>query len=103
MFYSREEMKTKCSNFNWCIENDFQVFAYPDKMIPDGYGGKRGSKEHRVYIRHRGITTEGKNSITKDGVEIRSKLTKGNIVYKTQAEAQEAVWEVCAKLRERYG
>ena len=94
----------RCSNFNWCIENDFQVFAYPDKMLPHRGGGMIGSKEHRVHIRRGGITTEGKDFIiNKDGLMIESKLSIGDKVYKTQADATDAVYEVCAKLRKRYG
>lgn len=103
MHYTEEEMKKRCSNFNWCIENDFQVYAYPDKMIPDTRGGLKGSKEHRIHIRRGGITTEGKDFIIKDGLQVESKLTIGDKVYKTQAEATDAVYVVCGKLRERYG
>lgn len=97
-------MKKRCSNFNWCIENDFQVYAYPDKMIPDTRGGLKGSKEYRVHIRRRGITTEGRDFIIdKNGVQVESVLEIGSKVYKTQADATDAVYVVCGKLRERYG
>jgi len=103
MFPSSEEMTTICSNFNWCVENDFQVTIQPVEWIPDRYGGYYGSKECQIHIRKGGITTEGKDFIYKDGVKYTSKVTVGSKIYKDSTEAAVACWDVYAKLRERYG
>lgn len=103
MFCDPEEMKTRCSNFNWCVDNDFQVYIRPVEWISNGRGGYYGGKECQIHIRKGGITTEGKEYVWKDGVKFYSKVTVGNKVYGSHVEAAEACWDVYAKLRERYG
>lgn len=95
----KEKQTSQISNFRWCEENDFMVFIRPESY--DHYG--KGSKASRVYVRVKGITTEGKDYIYKNGLRIESKLIPGKKVFKTPEEAWEAAEEVQAKLRERYG
>lgn len=103
MFRSKEEMEMICSNFNWCVENDFQVTIQPVSYTPNRYGMYDSSKECQIHIRKGGITTEGKDYIYKDGVKFTSKVTVGNKIYKNSTEAAVACWDVYEKLRERYG
>lgn len=103
MFPSKDEMEKICSNFNWCVENDFQVTIRPVDCGYDNFGKYYSTKEHQIHIRKGGITTEGKDFIYKDGVKFNSKVTVGNKIYKDSTEAAVACWDVYAKLRERYG
>jgi hypothetical protein len=95
-----ERQKKVASDFSWCVENDFQVYVRPDSYDMSG----KGQAPFRIYIRRKGITTEGKDSIiTPEGIEIKSKVTDGKIEYKTMSEACNAMDQVYANLRKRYG
>lgn len=91
--------KKVASDFNWCIENDFQVYIKPDKFDSTN----KGAPPFRICIRRGGITTEGKEFTYVDGVKFESTLTVGTIEYKTMAEASVAMDDVYEKLRKRYG
>lgn len=82
-------------NFKWCVENDFQVYLVP--MDSQGKG------KYKIAVRRRGITTEGKDFIVKDGIRIDSKVTIGKEVYKNSAEATNNLNEVYEFLRRTYG
>lgn len=68
--------------FNWCIENDYQVYIKPD------------GPHYRIAIRNGGITTEGKNSLYVDGIERTSSEVLGSVRYKTGDAAAEKLTEV---------
>ena len=82
-------------NFRWCVENDFQVYLAP--MDSQGNG------KYKIAVRRRGITTEGKDFIIKNGIRIDSKVTLGKQVYKNSAEAANNLNEVYELLRRNYG
>lgn len=92
-------MIQRFSDFRWCIDNDFQVYIMPLWFSPDGVG----SSKCKIHIRRNGITTEGKDFIIKNGIEIHSKVTELHTEYKNMNDASEACWEVYAALRKRYG
>jgi len=91
----KETQSLNIDNFRWCVENDFQVYLVP--MDSQGKG------KHKIAVRRRGITTEGKDFIVKDGIRIDSKVTIGKEVYKNSAEATNNLNEVYEFLRRTYG
>lgn len=91
----KETQSLNIDNFRWCVENDFQVYLVP--IDPQGKG------KHKIAVRRRGITTEGKDFIVKDGIRIDSKVTIGKEVYKNPAEAANNLNEVYEFLRRTYG
>jgi len=86
-------------NFKWCVDNDFMVYVVPDRFDPSG----RASRQFRAAVRKGGITTCGLNSKEIKGTMYNSKEVLGDVLYKTQLEAEESLPELRAKLRERYG
>lgn len=96
---AREQMKKRCSDFNWCVDNDFMVVIRPTSYDANGVG----SKECRIVIVKGGITTEGKEFIYKDGTKFQTKTIEGKVLYKNEKEASDACYDVYAMLRERYG
>ena len=91
----KETQSLNIDNFRWCVENDFQVYLAP--MDSQGNG------KYKIAVRRRGITTEGKDFIVKDGIRIDSKVTIGKKVYKNSAEATNNLNEVYEFLRRTYG
>ena len=91
----KETQSLNIDNFRWCVENDFQVYLVP--MDSQGKG------KYKIAVRRRGITTEGKDFIVKDGIRIDSKVTIGKEVYKNSAEAANNLNEVYEFLRRTYG
>lgn len=81
--------------FNWCIENDFQVYLVP--VDPNGKG------KYKIAVRRRGITTEGKDYSYVNGVKIDSKLSEGDMVFKNSIEASNYLNNVYEHLRRTYG
>ena len=79
-------MNNSYSDFNWCVENDFQVYIKP----------LNNSGECKIAIRKGGISTEGKASKynKEKGLTLYSKETLGTIVYKNQKKAAEALPKV---------
>ena len=95
-----QRQKKIASDFQWCIDNDFQIYTYPDNFDSEGVG----KPPFRIHVRRKGITTEGKDSITTpDGVEVKSNVLIGPKEYKTMAEASKAMEEVYAMYRKKYG
>lgn len=81
--------------FNWCVKNDFQVYIVPTY--------DRGRSEYRIAVRHRGITTEGKDYIYNNGVRIQSKETIGKEIFSNAKDASEHYNYVIEGLMKKYG
>ena len=94
-----KKMSTQSLNFKWCIDNDFQVYIKPDKYFKES---NTVSKQYRICIRRGGITTCGLDEIEINSVIYTSRESVGNILYKTQKEAEEALPKVYEELRKRY-
>ena len=92
-------MSTQSSNFKWCIDNDFQVYIKPDKLFVES---RTVSKQYRICIRRGGIKTCGLDEIEINSIIYTSKERVGNVLYKTQAEAEAALEKVYEELRKRY-
>jgi len=93
-------MSTQNSNFKWCKDNDFQVYIKPDKLFVES---RTVSKQYRICIRRGGITTCGLDELEINSVIHTSKEKVGEVLYKTQAEAEAALPKVYEWLKERYG
>ena len=80
------------SDFNWCVDNDWQVY-----IVPGTY------KDHRIAIRKGGITAHGKD-YRRDvyGTEYYSSEIVGSKLYKTQKEAMLNLKNVYKQLRYKY-
>lgn len=86
-------------SFRWCIENDFMVYVVPDRYDPNG----KAYKYFRVAVRKGGISSRGKD-IHYEGVKTyTSKEVLGEVLHKSQEEAEAAAIELRIKLKERYG
>lgn len=81
--------------FSWCVKNDFQVYIVPTYEL-----GRIG---YKIAVRTKGITTEGKDYIIKDGVEVRSKETVGKQIFQTIAEVSDHYNYVIESLMKKYG
>ena len=79
-------------DFNWCIENDFQVYGVHDK-----------EGNLRVAIRRGGITTEGKDEIIINGSRKASKERLGKFIYKDMNELSLYLPAIYKQIREKYG
>lgn len=82
-------------NFKWCIENDFQVYVKPINY----------SKNFKIAVRKGGISTKGKDTIycKVKGMNIYSKETLGNVIYRNQSLAIDMLPSVYKYLKETYG
>jgi hypothetical protein len=78
------------SDFNWCIENDFQVYIIPEHSFA------------RICIRRGGITSCGKDFYYTSGVRVNVVEQKGTVLYKSQDLAAKELKNVYKYLRERY-
>lgn len=80
------------SDAKWCIDNDWQVYIKPD--------GAR----FRIAIRRGGISSCGKDVYyDKDtGLVYKSEENLGNVLYKSQLEAEYKLADVYEYLRKRY-
>lgn len=81
--------------FNWCVKNDFQVYIVP---VND-----RGRTEYKIAVRHKGITTEGRDYIYKDGIRIESKEVLGNKIFTSVNDAGLHFKFVIENLMKKYG
>lgn len=80
------------SDFNWCVEHDFQVYpAYDAEGIL------------RVAIRRGGITTEGKDYIILNGIKKLSIETLGQNEYKNMDELSLYLPAVYKQIKQQYG
>ena len=83
-------------DFNWCIQNDFQVY-----LVCLNHTGKG---PHRVAVRRRGISCEGKyKHVFEDGTEITSTETLSKETFKNQKDATNYMYELYGILRRTYG
>lgn len=78
------------NDFNWCIENDFQVYIKPEHSFA------------RICIRRGGITSEGKDCYYINGVMVNTLEQKGTVLYKSQLLASKELKKVYKYLRDRY-
>lgn len=92
--------KSQSSDFKWCVDNDFQVYVAPDRVYPES---RTVSKQFRVVVRRKGITTWGLDEKEINTIVYTSSEKVGDILYKTQAEAEQSLPAVYKMLRERYG
>lgn len=83
------------SDFNWCVDNDFQVYIKPMEL----------TGHCRIAVRKGGISTKGKPSLycKEKDITIYSKETLGSVLYKNQNKAAEKLPEVLNYLRNLYG
>ncbi len=93
------KISTQSLNFKWCIDNDFQVYIKPDKLFVES---RTVSKQYRICVRRGGITTCGLDELEINSVIYTSKEKVGNVIYKTQEEAEAALPKVYEELRKRY-
>jgi len=82
-------------DFQWCIDNDFQVYIQPIN----------NSGHCKIAIRKGGISTDGKPSkyCKKKNMVLYSKETLGSVTYKTQKLATEKMPDVYKYLKDTYG
>ena len=78
------------NDFNWCIENDFQVYIKPEHSFA------------RICIRRGGVTSEGKDCYYINGVMVNTLEQKGTVLYKSQLLAAKELKKVYKYLRDRY-
>ena len=78
-------------DFNWCIENDFQVYIEPMPM-----------KRYKIAVRRKGITTEGKDFKFVNGLEIRSTVTLTKMDFKNILDVSRYMPIIYKYLRETY-
>ena len=78
------------NDFNWCIENDFQVYIKPEHSFA------------RICIRRGGITSEGKDCYYINGVMVNTLEQKGTVLYKSQLLAAKELKKVYKYLRDKY-
>ncbi len=79
-------------DFNWCVDNDFQVYPKRDK---EGF--------LRIAIRRGGITTEGKDYVIIDGIKHTSVEKLGKYEYKNMYELSLCLPAVYKQIIEQYG
>lgn len=78
------------TDFNWCIENDFQVYIIPEHSFA------------RICIRRGGITSYGKDFYYTNGVRVNVVEQKGTVLYKSQDLAAKELSKVYKYLRNKY-
>lgn len=78
-------------DFNWCIENDFQVYLEPMPL-----------RRYKIAVRRKGITTEGKDVKLVNDLEIRSTVTLTKMDFKTALDASRYMPVIYKYLRETY-
>lgn len=78
----------KMTDFNWCIENDFQVYIIPEHSFA------------RICIRKGGITSEGKDFYYTNGIKVNTLERKGSVLYKSQLLAAKELNRVYKYLRD---
>lgn len=83
--------KINVEGFNWCVENDFQV--YPVHV---------GRNRYKIAIRRNGITTHGKDSRWVDGVRIDSVETIGDMEFKDIDACTIYIQKLYDLIREKY-
>jgi len=90
MLVVRTKKKLMMNNldFNWCIENDFQVYIIPEHSFA------------RICIRKGGITSEGKDFYYTSGVRVNVVERKGSVLYKSQDLAAKELNKVYKYLRD---
>jgi len=79
-------------DFNWCVENDFQVYGTLDR---EGV--------LRTAIRRGGITTEGKDYLIVNGIKKTSKEMIGELVYKDMHELSLYLPAIYKQIKKQYG
>lgn len=79
-------------DFNWCVDNDFQVYLVPIQM-----------NRYKIAVRRGGITTEGKDFRVVDDIEISTKEVLTQKEYATFSEASKAIRDIYKSLRLKYG
>jgi hypothetical protein len=87
-------MKDWSSDFRWCIENDWQVYIKPIN-----------TNHCKIAIRKGGISCNGKDmyECKESNLTLYSSEKLGNIFYKTQQKAFDALPKVYSYLRDKYG
>jgi len=78
------------TDFNWCIENDFQVYIKPEHSFA------------RICIRRGGITSFGKDFYYTNGIKVNTLEQNGTVLYKSQDLAAKELTKVYKYLRDRY-
>lgn len=81
--------------FNWCVENDFQVYLHP--LTDSGKGACK------IAVRRRGITTEGKDYKYINDIKVSSSVSLSNKIYRTHADAYKDFNNVYKVLKKKYG
>lgn len=79
-------------DFNWCVENDFQVYAAHD-----------AEGNLKVAIRRGGITTEGKDYLIVNGLKKTSKEMIGEIIYKDMNQLSLYLPAIYQQIKKQYG
>lgn len=79
-------------DFNWCVDNDFQVYGAPD-----------GEGSLRIEVRRGGITTGGLDEVIINGKKKKSKVMVGKETYKTMSELSRYLPGVYKQLIQKYG
>ena len=75
------------TNFNWCIENDFQVYIVPEHSFA------------RICVRKGGITSLGKDFYYTNGIKVNALEQRGTVLYKSQLLASKELEKVYKYLR----
>lgn len=79
-------------DFNWCVKNDFQVYATHD-----------AEGNLKVAIRRGGITTEGKDYLIVNGLKKTSKEMIGEIIYKDMNQLSLYLPAIYQQIKKQYG
>ena len=79
-------------DFNWCVKNDFQVYATHDS-----------EGNLKVAIRRGGITTEGKDYLIVNGLKKTSKEMIGEIIYKDMNQLSLYLPAIYQQIKKQYG
>lgn len=79
-------------DFNWCVDNNFQVYARRD-----------AEGDLRIAIRRGGIITEGKDFIIINGVKHVSVESLGKYTYKNMKELSMYLPAVYKQIKQQYG
>ena len=85
---TKKKLMMSSSDFNWCIENDFQVYIVPEHSFA------------RICIRKGGITSEGRDFYYTNGVRVNVVERKGSVLYKSQDLAAKELNKVYKYLRD---
>jgi len=79
-------------DFNWCVKNDFQVYATHDS-----------EGNLKVAIRRGGITTDGKDYLIVNGLKKTSKEMIGEIIYKDMNQLSLYLPAIYQQIKKQYG